>query len=115
MSRMIHYGVAVIVEDAAGRVLMQHRDNNPKIAFPDTWSVPTGGIVAEDKPVTWQLAIDNALRELREEIGLDPGRDGFRRVVCERRYQAAVETRAMFEAGGVELEVVEDEVQAYPE
>ena len=40
---------------------------------------------------------------------------GIRRVVCERRYQAAAETRAMFAAGGVELEVVEDEVQAYPE
>ncbi len=39
---------------------------------------------------------------------------GIRRVVCERRYHAGSESRAMFAAGGVELEVVEDEVQAYP-
>jgi dCMP deaminase len=40
---------------------------------------------------------------------------GIRRVVCERRYQAGAETRAMFVAAGVELEVVEDAVQGYPE
>ena len=40
---------------------------------------------------------------------------GIRRVVCERRYQAGAETRAMFAAAGVELEVVEDAVQDYGE
>lgn len=38
---------------------------------------------------------------------------GIRRVVAERMYHAAAETREMFAAAGVELEVLEPVVQAY--
>lgn len=40
---------------------------------------------------------------------------GIRRVVCRRRYQAAQETREMFLRAGIELDVLEDEVQTYPD
>jgi len=39
---------------------------------------------------------------------------GIKRVVAERRYHAAQETRAMFEQAGVLLDVVHDELQDYP-
>jgi len=38
---------------------------------------------------------------------------GIVRVVCKRRYHAAQETRAMFKSAGVELAVIEDEVEQY--
>lgn len=38
---------------------------------------------------------------------------GIVRVVCEKRYHAALETRQMFERAGVALEVLADEVQQY--
>lgn len=40
---------------------------------------------------------------------------GIRRVVCRRRYHAAADTRAMFQEAGVELVVVEDTVEEYPQ
>lgn len=38
---------------------------------------------------------------------------GIKRVVAERRYQAAQETREMFAKVGVQLDVVHDELQTY--
>jgi len=38
---------------------------------------------------------------------------GIRRVVAERRYHAAQDTREMFQAAGVELSVLYDEVASY--
>jgi dCMP deaminase len=38
---------------------------------------------------------------------------GVKRVVCERRYHAGDETRALFARAGVALEVVEDSLQEY--
>jgi dCMP deaminase len=38
---------------------------------------------------------------------------GIVRVVCEKRYHAAEETREMFRSAGVSLEVRSDEVQGY--
>ena len=38
---------------------------------------------------------------------------GIKRVVAQRRYHAAQETREMFKQAGVELDVIEDEVQKY--
>lgn len=38
---------------------------------------------------------------------------GIRRVVCERRYHAGEETRAMFARAGVALEVIEDAIEEY--
>lgn len=38
---------------------------------------------------------------------------GIKRVVCERRYHAGVESEEMFKKVGIELEFVHDEVQRY--
>ncbi len=38
---------------------------------------------------------------------------GIVRVVCERRYHAAQETREMFARTGISLEVIADEIQEY--
>lgn len=40
---------------------------------------------------------------------------GIKRVVCERRYHAAAKSRELLEQAGVELVVVHDELQSYPE
>lgn len=76
------YGVAIVVKNAIGQVLMQHRDDIPTIAFPDHWSVPSGGIKT-DQSVTWDIALENAARELEEEIGLVVSHSKLRGVICE--------------------------------
>lgn len=38
---------------------------------------------------------------------------GIRRVVCERRYKLAKDTHIMFDAAGIEIEYLYDEVQKY--
>jgi len=40
---------------------------------------------------------------------------GIRRVVARRRYHAGQDTRELFRAAGVELVVMEDQVEEYPE
>ena len=40
---------------------------------------------------------------------------GIVRVVAKRRYHAAEETRAMFAQAGITLDVVEDELETYPD
>ena len=57
-------GVAVIIKNSDGRVLLNLRDNKPGIAFPNYWTLP-GGRVESDE------ATDQAAsRELYEETGL---------------------------------------------
>lgn len=38
---------------------------------------------------------------------------GIKKVVAKKRYHAAQETREMFEIGGIELVVLEDEIESY--
>jgi dCMP deaminase len=38
---------------------------------------------------------------------------GIKRVVCEKHYHGAQETAAMFEIAGVQLDVLNDEMQTY--
>jgi 8-oxo-dGTP diphosphatase len=61
-------GAGVILHDAAGRVLMQLRDDAPGIAYPGWWTVFGGGVEPGE---TLRAA---AAREVAEEIGvaLDP-------------------------------------------
>ena len=40
---------------------------------------------------------------------------GIKRVVCERKYQKAVESERMFAKAGVEVTYKYDEVQDYPQ
>ncbi|MDO8538019.1 MAG: cytidine/deoxycytidylate deaminase family protein [archaeon] len=39
---------------------------------------------------------------------------GIKRVVCQRQYHAAQETREMFQKSGVQLEVIENQLEQYP-
>ena len=56
--------VAIIITNNRNEVLLQLRDNNPNISYPNSWTLP-GGIV--EPPETPAQA---AKRELAEETGL---------------------------------------------
>ena len=53
----------IVLVDAAGRILMQLRDDIPTIADPGCWVIPGGEIDAEETPE------DGARREFLEETG----------------------------------------------
>ena len=57
--------VAAIVLNSQGQVLLQQRDDKPKLAFAGYWTLPGGRVEEGEAP-------DNAIkRELMEEIGLE--------------------------------------------
>ncbi len=56
--------VAAILTSPDGRYLMQHRDAEPRIFFPDLWCCFGGGTEAGEQPVS------ALTRELEEELGL---------------------------------------------
>ncbi|GEM_PF-3198311 len=58
-------GVAVIIENPQGKILMLLRDDKPTISNPNHWSLPGGKVEFLEKP---EVA---AHRELLEEIGVD--------------------------------------------
>ena len=58
----------VILVDALGRVLLQLRDDDPKIMFPGHWGITGGAAEAGETPEA------TARRELTEETGLTLGR-----------------------------------------
>ena len=58
-------GVAIIIENTQGEILLILRDDDPGISFPNYWTL-VGGKVEEDE--TPELA---AHREMLEEIGVD--------------------------------------------
>lgn len=55
----------VILEDVRGRIALQLRDDNPKIANPGMWSV-FGGHIEENEPPA--IA---AKREMKEELSIE--------------------------------------------
>ena len=57
-------GVQVILQNPAGEVLLQLRDDDPAIPFPGSWCIPGGMLEPGESPV------DCAVREIREEMGL---------------------------------------------
>ncbi|MCZ2830539.1 NUDIX domain-containing protein [Modestobacter sp. VKM Ac-2986] len=57
-------GVQVVLQDAAGDVLLQLRDDDPAIPYPGTWCLPGGHLEPGESPVAC------AVRELEEEMGL---------------------------------------------
>lgn len=62
---LIHRVVRIMLEDAAGRILLQHRDPAKDI-FPDCWDNSAAGHV--DAGEDYEEA---AHRELKEEIGIE--------------------------------------------
>ncbi len=57
----------VILVDRQGRVLMQHRDDDPAIMFPGHWGLIGGASLGEETPD------QAARREVEEETGQTPG------------------------------------------
>lgn len=49
-----------------GKILLILRDDNPNIAYPNTWNMPGGGIEGDETPE------ESVVRELKEEINLTP-------------------------------------------
>src|SRR3989344_5747818 len=54
-------GTALILENIKGKILMQLRDNNPKIRYPNFWGFPGGGAEKGETPE------EAVTRELLEE------------------------------------------------
>lgn len=68
-----HMSAGVILVDREGRVLMQLRDDNPKIMYPGHWGLTGGASLRGESPE------ETARREVSEETGLSLGRiDPFR-------------------------------------
>jgi 8-oxo-dGTP pyrophosphatase MutT (NUDIX family) len=65
-ARQISAGVILV--DPHGRILLQLRDSNPKIMFPDHWGITGGAGNPGETPE------DIARREVLEETGMTPGR-----------------------------------------
>lgn len=100
------FGVAVILTDRLGRVLMHLRDDVPGIAWPGYWSLPSGLADPGETPA------EAMSRELREETGLSlsltqrlehpPGPDGDRVVFFTGSWHGDPATIPLTE--GVKLE-----------
>ncbi len=61
----VHRAAGIILTDSEGRILLQLRDDNPRIPFPNHWGITGGNARAREKPE------NTARREVREETGLD--------------------------------------------
>ena len=73
--------VAGVILHQDGRVLLQHRDDDPAIIFPGAWGIFGGHIEPGEEPV------EAAIREIAEELGLqlDPPLELFHHGVEESR------------------------------
>jgi len=56
-------GCQVVLVDAAGRILLQLRDDIPTIPFPGMWALPGGMLEAPETPLAC------IVREVEEELG----------------------------------------------
>ena len=56
--------VAIIIQNDRGEVMLQLRDNNPNIAFANSWTLPGGVVETSETPE------QAAKRELAEETGV---------------------------------------------
>lgn len=77
-------GVSAILINQDGKVLLQHRDDNPQIRYPGHWALFGGTIEAEETPHA------AARREIKEEIGYDvPNLSLFREFVQNNKREYA--------------------------
>lgn len=58
-------GAAVIITNLRGEVLLQLRDDDPSLVFPNMWSLPGGVVEPNESPA------DAARREVLEELALN--------------------------------------------
>tara|TARA_A100000171_G_scaffold1261_3_gene1432 strand:- start:1635 stop:2117 length:483 start_codon:yes stop_codon:yes gene_type:complete len=56
--------VAIIINSEDGKYLLQHRDDNPQIFFPNHWSLFGGGIDPGE------TSLEAIVRETHEELGI---------------------------------------------
>ena len=63
LKNTVAQGVSAILMNAEGKVLLQHRDDNPNIRYPGHWALFGGSIEPGEAPHA------AARREVREEIG----------------------------------------------
>lgn len=59
-------GVLAIIRRTDGAILMQHRDENPEIAWPGHWSILGGGLEPGESEC------EGIIREVEEEAGFTP-------------------------------------------
>jgi 8-oxo-dGTP pyrophosphatase MutT (NUDIX family) len=108
--------VAGVILHREGRVLLQHRDDDPGIRFPGHWSLFSGHVEDGETPE------DGARREIEEELGLrlaDPlalayhGEDDTReRFIYEAALPVPPELLVLREGQGMAL-LAEEELDAY--
>jgi 8-oxo-dGTP pyrophosphatase MutT (NUDIX family) len=67
------HAVAALLQLADGRYVMQLRDSNPDIFYPDHWGCFGGAVEPDEEPV------DALVRELHEELGIEVGPNDVRR------------------------------------
>lgn len=58
-------GCTLIIDNGKGEILLQLRDNNPKINYPNSWGTWGGAVEKDETP---EQAI---VRELKEELDYD--------------------------------------------
>jgi 8-oxo-dGTP pyrophosphatase MutT (NUDIX family) len=89
----------VILVDREGRVLLQLRDNDPAIMYPDHWGITGGAALPGESPE------ETARREVREETGLELGTiEPFRAYYFEETRTAAG-ARATSRRSGADYEL----------
>jgi len=114
MNRLIR--VAGVILHREGRVLLQHRDDNPNIVWPGHWAIFGGHIEPGEEPE------ETARRELEEELGLRldgplplyfHGSDGVReRFIFEAPLPVPPEALTLMEGQGMAL-LAPEELDSY--
>lgn len=75
-----HLSIHVWIENIDKKYILQKRAKTMK-RFPDMWSVVTGGVIAGEK------AIEAAIRETKEELGIEISKKNMKKLgIVKRKY-----------------------------